>query len=328
MRGLSLIELMVSLAIGLVLMVAVVSAYLGSVGASRVAEAQGRMNEDAQAALSILTQQLRMAGTNPKQPDYANDTPRNPVYAAPGGGAVAAYAIRGCDTKFSNVTTAADISTLTCDAGSGTDSVAISYEADPYNTIKNSSDAATDCLGQALPVVTNPYLPGTPVKYWNGTALVSDTAGAKTYTVAESRFYIDTATGVGPSLYCKGNGGTTPQPLVENIENLQIKYGMQDDPADPVNVKLGGYVTATELEAVTLVNLAPSNSLNKWSKVVTARVCVIVRSAHPVVPDVASASYYDCEGVLVDSSTDPTVEDLRLRRAYSTTVVLRNRVGS
>ena len=60
--GFSLIELMVSMTIGLIIMLAVISAYLGSAGASRTAEAIGRMNEDAQMALTILSQQLRMAG--------------------------------------------------------------------------------------------------------------------------------------------------------------------------------------------------------------------------------------------------------------------------
>ena len=67
-KGFTLIELLVSVTIGLVLMIAVASAYVGSATASKVAEAQGRMNEDATAALNILTQQIRMAGDNPRRP--------------------------------------------------------------------------------------------------------------------------------------------------------------------------------------------------------------------------------------------------------------------
>lgn len=63
--GFSLIELLVSLAIGLIIMVAAISAYVGSAGANRMSDAQSRMNEDAQAALGILAQQIRMAGNNP-----------------------------------------------------------------------------------------------------------------------------------------------------------------------------------------------------------------------------------------------------------------------
>lgn len=116
-RGLSLIELMISLVIGMVIMIAVVSAYIGASGATRVAEAQARMNEDAQAVLTILSQQLRMAGDNPKRADYDVATPRNPVYA-PG-----TFIVRGCDGKFSDVTSAASIDLLTCTAGGGRKSV-------------------------------------------------------------------------------------------------------------------------------------------------------------------------------------------------------------
>ena len=59
----------------------------------------------------------------------------------------------------------------------------------------------------------------------------------------------------------------------------------------------------------------------RWAKVLTVRVCVIARSENQVVPDASSAQYLDCDGTLV--TTPP---DLRLRRAYSTTVVLRNRM--
>jgi prepilin-type N-terminal cleavage/methylation domain-containing protein len=96
--GFSLVELLVSLAIGLVISIAVITAYLSAAGAARVAEATGRMNEDAQAALTIMTQQLRMAGVNPAQPNRNTTTLHN-LLSNP-------YIIRGCDTTFSNVTSA------------------------------------------------------------------------------------------------------------------------------------------------------------------------------------------------------------------------------
>ena len=80
-KGFSLIELMVSLTIGLIIAVAAGSAYLGSAGAGRIAEAQSRMNEDAQAALNILAQQVREAGNNPlRSGDRAPALRHNPIY--------------------------------------------------------------------------------------------------------------------------------------------------------------------------------------------------------------------------------------------------------
>lgn len=318
-RGLTLIELLVSLAIGLALMIAIVSAYLGSASASRMAEAQGRMNEDAQAALSILSQQLRMAGNNPKQPNYAPATPRKPVFPA------GSYAIRGCDGAFSDVTTAASIATLTCTAA-GPDAIAVAYEADPNNTVRNSAGNATDCLGQALPVTTVLAAAANHVKQWNpaggappGTGGIEPTD--VDFTLADNRFYIANTSGI-PNLYCKGNGGANGQPLVENVEDLQVTYGVAPIAAVGT-LTVAGYLTAKEVEDDEPNLQTLPDDATRWSKVATARICIVVRSELPVAPDAASAQYYQCDGTL--NTTPP---DLRLRRAYTTTVVLRNRLAS
>ena len=330
-HGFSLIELMVSLTIGLIIAVAAVSAYLGAASAGKMAEAQSRMNEDAQAALSILTQQLRMVGNNPKRANRMNaSTPtlaslRNPVFlptptyagfsVTPGTFTLAGFTnLRGCDGRFANITsTTATIDTLdtsTCAAGTSTlpDSISVIYEADRFNTIPTSTGAPTDCLGNALPVITAqmPTVVGT----------ATATTGV-TYTVAENRFFVGTSTAiVSPSLYCKGNGGaSTAQPLVENVEDMQLTYGTMNTAATATGV--AGYLRADEiLSNADLAALA--NDASRWGKVITVRICVVIRSETPVVSDADSAKYLDCAGNLVDAP------DLRLRRAYSTTVALRN----
>ena len=312
--GLSLIELMVSMVIGLVIMIAVVSAYTGASGATRVAEAQGRMNEDAQAALTILAQQLRMAGDNPKRADYDVTTPRNPVFPA------GSFIVRGCDGKFSNITTAADIATLTCAAGGGSapDSIALSYEADRYNTIPNAGGAATDCLGQALTVLNGSRNIWSPPA---GPAVATPV----TYTVADNRFYIGTTTTiVSPSLYCKGNGGAgaAAQSLVENVEDLQFVYGTAPATATPGTLAVAGYLSAAEVLSTASLAALPDDA-SRWAQVMTVRICVVIRSERPVVSDADSARYVQCDGTVNISPPD-----LRMRRAYTTTVVLRNRVPS
>lgn len=307
-RGLSLIELMVSLVIGMVIMIAVISAYIGASGATRVAEAQARMNEDGQAVLTILSQQLRMAGNNPKQPGYVDATPRNPVYDA------SKLIIRGCDGRFTD-TTVADITTLSC-AGSGTtDSIAINYEADRYNTIPTAAGLPTDCLGQALTVQN------ANVSKWDGAAVAVTPV---TFTVAENRFYVGTSTAVAsPSLFCKGNGGGTAQALVENVEDLQFAYGTAPTAATPSTLVVAGYLNAADIESATGSLAALTTAEGRWGQVVTVRICVVVRSERPVVQDADSARFMQCNGVL-----SAEMPDLKLRRAYSTTVVLRNRVPS
>jgi type IV pilus assembly protein PilW len=308
--GLSLIELMVSLTIGLILVVAILAAYVNTSGASKIAEAQGRMNEDAQVALSILAQQLRMAGDNPKRADYASTTPTNPAFGS------ATFAIRACDATFSNISTASDIQSLTCGA-SGADSIAISYEADPYNTVKTTGGAATDCLGVTLPSTTG------IVNKWNGVASVPTSV---TYTVADNRFYVGTSGVITvPSLYCKGNGtGGTPQPLVENIEDMQFIFGTALATAT-TTMSVAGYLDAAGILSNAGLAALPDDQ-TRWSKVLTVRVCVLARSEQVVAPDAASAKYVSCPTNGASTGTLTDAPDLRLRRAYSTTVVLRNRV--
>lgn len=306
-RGLSLIELMVSLVIGLVIMIAVVSAYTGASGATRVAEAQARMNEDGQAVLTILSQQLRMAGNNPKQADYDNTTPRNPAYGT------TTYIVRGCDGRFTDIA-AADLFTLACAGGGGPDSIAVTYEADRYNTVPTAAGLPTDCLGQALPALI------AAPKIWNGVVALPT---AVTFTVADNRFYVATSTAVAsPSLFCKGNGGAAAQSLVENVEDLQFVYGTAPTTATPSTLAVAGYLNAADLEAAGPLGVLPSDEA-RWAQVLTVRLCVVVRSERPVVQDADSARYMKCDGLL-----SGPMADLRLRRAYSTTVVLRNRVPS
>ena len=217
--------------------------------------------------------------------------------------------VRGCDGAFSNLTAAADIDSLTC-AGTTTtlpDSIAITYEADQYNTIPTSGGTPTDCLGGSLPVITA----SMPVVSGTGTVTSS-----VTYYKADNRFYIGTSSAiVNPSLYCKGNGTPSPQPMVENVEDMQITYGTLNTTGTSTGV--AGYLEANEITSVA--NLAAlANDAARWKKVITARICIVVRSETTVVSDASSAKYLNCQGSLVASP------DLRLRKAYSTTVELRN----
>lgn len=322
-RGFSLIELMVSMAIGLVVMVAALSAYIGASGASKVSDAQARMHEDAQAALAVLSQQIRMAGNNPVQPNRAQLSTRNPVYANSNGGTAYAtgayvpsnFSVRGCDGTFSNITAAGTLDALTCAGGTNTlpDSIAVSYEADTFNT-EAAGAQPTDCLGNGLPTVTvvNPF-PTVVAGSITTTIPVN-------YFVADTRLYIGTSAAiVTPSLYCKGNGNANPQPLVENVEDMQILYGTVLSTATEPTATVAGYLTANEV--VTQASLAALPVDARWDKVRTVRVCVLVRSENPVAPDADSARYVPCGGGAAVSAPD-----LRLRRAYTTTIVLRNRL--
>jgi type IV pilus assembly protein PilW len=427
LQGFSLIELMISLALGLIILVAVLSAYTGAAAAAKMAEAQGRMYEDGQAALTILAQQLRMAGSNHNQPDRFDISIKNSIYTSratltgsidpassttvPGVGtfflteltigdriivsdetrtvtAIASnisltvntafsdnldeisptvlyatppppyklpvfsdpsvtpafklsdYSFRGCDGTFSNITAATSLDDLTCTTDNANpDSIALSYEADRFNTVPTTASPPlpTDCLGYALNKITAeiPKVPAEAsivpstqreIEPPNHHSSAYDTAD---YYVADNRFYVATSSAT-PSLYCKGNGKeTTAQPLVENIEDMQITYGVVKHDAEPqtwADQTVAGYLSAEKLNGEA-GNSSVHNKLKdfsqqeRWKKVITVRICLLVRSVDPVVSDLASARYFKCDGTL---ETSPPA-DRRLRHTYSTTVILRNR---
>lgn len=305
---------MISIAIGLVIMGAALSAYQGAVTASRLAEAQSRMNEDAYAALELLNQHIRMAGANPKQANYALSTPRNPITNT--------FSLRGCSIPFSNlktsgaVTAAANISTLICPSvasdAAQPHALALGYEADKFNTVPLANGTPTDCLGNGLKGQT-----ATVNKITSATTTAPTIV---TFYEADNRFYLDTPSGSSnPSLYCFGSGsGGTPQPLVENIEDLKFSYGVAQ--ATGNDGVIAGYLSASQIETDTSVVNLPTAS-ERWKRVVAVRICVLARSEANITNSQASSQYLDCEGALQTNTTD-----LRLRRAYFATVSLRNRL--
>lgn len=326
-QGFSLIELMVALTLGFFVVIACIAAYLGAAQASRVSQAQGRMNEDGQAALVILAQQLRMAGNNPDRSGRVDNTDpslssrRNPVYGpttfATGTYVPSLFSVRGCNGLFTNIGTATNLDGLNCPGGVSVlpDSLAVSYEADGFNTTPTAiTDGAvpTDCLGNKLATITA----AVPTVLGAGVVLTN-----VTYTMADNRFYIATdGTLNTPGLYCKGNGlASTAQSMVDDVEDMKFTYGalsMATTAASAPAATVAGYLRADELNALSVSTNDPA----PWGQVLSVRICVLVRSESNLLSDTVSARYLKCDGTL-----EMNPPDQRMRQAYFSTVVLRNR---
>lgn len=216
-RGISLIEVLVSMVIGLVVVGAVIVSIVGSGKAGRFQSAYAQMNQDAQIGLSILSRELQMAGYS--QPSALVDV-------SGGGGATPSFALSynigtatvvfGCDTGFASPQAA----TVTCNAAGSAPAFEVVYEADLKNTVPTGG-VPSDCLGNAI-------------------------AGAAPY-LAHNRFYVATGTSGRPELYCAST--TAAQPLLENVEAMRIWYGVQI-PATPPSRQVARYVSATDINGV------------------------------------------------------------------------------
>ncbi|MDO9196206.1 MAG: PilW family protein [Rhodoferax sp.] len=281
-RGISLIEMLISVVIGLVVVGAVLVSIIGSNKAGRFQSAYAQMNEDAQIGLSILSRDLQMAG-------YAQ-----PTALTSSGGASPTLSLTsttlgtstfvfGCDSGFANPRAA----TLVCGTAT-TPAFEVAYEADKDNTVLTGGGLPSDCLGNGIP-------------------------GAAPH-VARNRYFLASGNSGRPELYCASDIAGSTQPLIENIEGMKIWYGVSV-PASPTQVVR--YVTATDIAGLGAVAAAA-----EWAQVISVRMCLLVRSAEPVLNAGGedTLTYLDCDSV------SQTSNDRYLRRAYFTTASLRNRM--
>jgi type IV pilus assembly protein PilW len=295
--GRTLIEVMISITIGLAVMGAIIAVYTGTTSTSRQADSAQRMSQDAAIALNFMASYVRMAGFSFPQANMATST------AAVGSATVevtdrnfSGAPVRGCDNGFSNPTVSATTS-LTCGTSAGPDSLVVRFEADTSNTFPTGSPALpTDCLSQAL----NPNT-------------VSDFDPTITYTLAEARFYLRTGTASGTrDLYCGGNGTSTfvAQPIVQYVDDLVFTYGIASDVSNHDVVQ---YVSSATIDAF-------GGAMNdNWKRVVSVKICMVMRSESA--DQAGPGSYVNCAGSVVASP------DNYLRRAFTTVVTLRNRGG-
>jgi type IV pilus assembly protein PilW len=287
------------MAIGLLLTVILLAFFSSSSRASGLSEAQVQMNEDAQFALKIIGSQLRQAGLNPLQAGTGSSP--NPVPS---------FGIFACDTGFAS-TTASDITLLQCNTlgRSAGAALAVSYEADVYNTIASVTNPVnpTDCLGNRLRGVSGAAIP---------------------YYVAENRYFV-----VDGVLYCAGSGGGGnaffKQAMVENVERLSLSFGVASPTSNTGRQAVSGYLSAAEIGG-TSASAVPRNPqiaaltspAQRWQKVISVRVCLVMRSAKPVLEQ--PQAYFGCNPETDGGPISTT--DNYFRHSYATTVALRNRV--
>jgi type IV pilus assembly protein PilW len=290
--GFSLVELLVSMVIGLVIVGAVFANYLTNKTGARQTEAMAQVTDDATTAFGILRSQIAMAGySQPTSVNAAGEMVR----------ANLGLAVLGCEGGFgTGATTAADAATVTCVAApsAGTnaanpDALMVRYQADMSNTpiVKDSAtnaDSPSDCQGSAI-------------------TAVDATAGV---VVADNRFRVDTTAA---ELECSGSGDRPQgaQPLVQNIIDMQLSYGVAAATAPGV---VNRYVRANDVAVAGALGYEAN-----WANVVAVRVCLLVRSTDAILD--SPTAYRDCTGTV----TTPGAGDRRIYRAFTSTILLNNR---
>ena len=286
--GFSLVELMISVAIGLVMVIFVSSLYIRSRTSYEVHDDNARLQQEGRIVMAMIGRNLTQAGYG--SPAGTIEGPFLPTnLIVPGAGLPASVIKAGqgfnaCDNGF---TTPGDTSIHTCNGGSGVPAFETMYVVNPV--VNTNTGAGVDCNGQTVPA--------------NG-------AGDR---VVINRFYLATQSGETQSLFCAGNGGTTPQPLLGNVEDMRLTYGVAANAAH----RPDSFVK-TVAEVVTAETAAdpPLRPLRPFRGVVTVAVCLQIASADTVTT--TDQSYYDCSGTL------RTASDRKIHTTLNGVFTLRN----
>lgn len=212
-RGLSIVELLISLVIGLVVVGAVMLSYISSGQTNKIQAAYSQMNEEAQIGLQILSRDLLLAG-------YAQPTSLNTV-TFKFGRTYAGRPVFGCDTGFASPNTTGDV---VCAATGAQPAIEVVYEADLTNTVPATGGVPSDCLGDALPM---------------------QTVGATSFYLTQNRYYLANSTLGRSELYCASKLGNPGGALVDNVDGMKIWYG-EASPADPRQIVR--YVSAANIK--------------------------------------------------------------------------------
>ena len=289
--GLSLVELMVALLLGLVLMTGIIQVFLASRQTYNTNEAMARMQENGRFALEFVSRSARLAGYaepiftgNSPLPilPFAEDPPTNSSL---------------CGQQLAGQLPAAPPCS-TNGGGNGSDSIAFILRPPVID------EARRDCIGNNLDD------PGTPGKLIDANDLIINEFSVVPNPVngelgLSCRTYAyDSVTGAG-----KWTAGPGPQMLIDGIDRMQILYGITTE-GDPRSANQ--YVSADRV----------GDTLSDWQNVRSVRISVLANSL--VMTDSTPANR---QFALLDA-TPLTAGDLnndrRSRQIFTTTIQLKN----
>lgn len=314
-RGLTLVELMVSIVLSMVVVLAATLIYLSTRATQRALDEASAAHESGAFALKLIGRELMNAGFYPavrfESADLSNvlngyaDITGRPAYAS---------GLFGCDGAGFVP------STGTCGASTAgaSDALVIGYfTSDAFGT---SVGQRADCQGNdvAAATVNVPRVGGGSANQPPAQPLF--VANHYQLTAAENAS-IDGRTVQVRSLACNGNGAGSDvfASVVSGIDDLQLTYGVYADDSElPVAFYTAPQVTALGNLVINGKSTAP------WARVVAVRVCVIGRTFQSAVatrPGAGVLRYEGCNGALVDQPAN----DLSLRKTYVQVFGLRNR---
>jgi type IV pilus assembly protein PilW len=299
-NGFSLIELLVSLVIGLLLAVAGSAAYLYSKQAYNSVSETSEMEQNGRFALTLLTRYVQSAGF---------------VMLNPGAIAIQGAEgtkLTGCNFGLVNGQTPSAASDLNCRTAipSGerpSESISMFFDTDAPNN--------TGALFQGFDCIGNNSV---------GVAQINENGGTFTRYPIRSHFFVSqttATTATGPvsmgQLNCLAESAPDavgvvmrqPQPLIPGVEQLAVNYMLPYTPTAAGEFPKLAQAALTA-DAVT--------AAARWGEVMAVELCVLTKSIQPSGSDTGT-QYTDCYGTSLTTTRNESF------RTFRTTVNLRNR---
>lgn len=313
-HGLTLVELLVAMALGLLITLAAVAALLVGQQGFRSIDAASQVRDNTRFASDIMRRVILQAGY--LSPQFAidrghgfalnNATPSEP-------------SIKGFNNaSYSQSLVIGTTNTVPSSARgvNNSDMLVVRYQVGRAITDGVSDRSMINCLGN-----TETTTPDTPDERLFSVFHVSNTLRGE------------------PALMCtwrnETNGTWQTQPLIEGVERLQILYGTQNVIANTAPASLSDTAATPPpdryLRADQLVVAGDDVATNaNWERVRAIRIGLVVRGASGSAPTTANApAIHPFGSATLGSANDPgtqpgTPNDNRLRQIASFTVHLRN----
>ena len=312
-KGLSLIELMISVTIGLILAAGIMQIFISNKQTYRLQEGLSRLQENGRFAIELLAKDLRMAGYYGCWTDATtlvntlNDSGTTPYDFNVGLDGADNAGINNSDTLIVRGAYGNGIS-LT-DTMPNTSADLQSQPSAPPPLATGDIVAVSDCSGAAVFQITD-YTDadgnivhsagaGSP---GNSTSDLGSRFGpdASVFRIQTVQYYLAADADGEPQLMRQA-GTSAAVALFEGVENFQVLYGEDSDGDGSAN---------RYLDASQVVNM---------DNVVSIRIALLLRTVEEVGGDL-DTRVYSLLGTLFDPA-----DDRRLRRVYTTTIKLRNR---
>ena len=326
-RGLTLIELLVAMAVGLVVVLAAVSALTVARRGFTTVDAASQLRDNGRFAADMI--QRIGVQTGYKDVFFAATT-RQATTTDP------APSVLGFNNAKVNLTSPLTTSTVrpTGEAGTGSDVLIMQYQVSQIRTLTADTGAdksMIDCAGNAPATVANVDDPGA-----------RDARMASIFSVGLSQGE--------PSLLCTYFDAATSTwlstPIVQGVENFQVLYGVDGvtvGAAPAANASTPNVPNAYLRADQMAVSGSATGTNANWRRVRSLRIGMVLRSAKGAAQDSQAQTFYPfgpAKGSAngTDGSAFAATGDLgtvfqptpdgRLRQVLTFTIHLRNDQGS